>query len=157
MERDGVASTAAYARSEVAQPALYALPRPGATGKLYVTAVDPFTGELVGNPAADPRVSRGARPGETIDLYGIGLGAVMGGTITDRLFWGSYPLYLTATVLFGEGGQLRLKPDYAGLVSLGLYMVRVKVPETLEGGDVAIGLDIGGHTTSDNLFLTIEP
>ena len=52
----------------------YAPPH-AAGSSLFVTAALAGTDTLVGNPATDPRVSRPARAGDTLDLYMIGLGA----------------------------------------------------------------------------------
>jgi len=135
-------------------PAVYCNPAAGATpARFYVTAVDPVTGEFVGNASIDSRVSAAARPGETVDIYGTGLGPPAGNVFpTGTLFSTAYPIPLNFAVVFGG---TRIVPQYAALVGPGLYQVRFTIPGSAGNGDVPVYLDFGSAQSAQNVYLTI--
>jgi uncharacterized protein (TIGR03437 family) len=137
-------------------PALYALPRPAAPSSFFVTAVDPLSGDLLNHSDVDPRARRLARPGDTIDLYAIGLGATASNFSTDQLFTGAYPLEQTSTVVLGYPSPVPLTPLFAGLVSPGLYVVRIVIPPDAGPGDVPVKLVFWDQASADSVFLAIE-
>lgn len=133
-------------------PAIYARPAPGISPpRYYVTAVDPVTGQIVGNFSADPSAVHAPRAGETIDLYGLGLGPASQFP-TSTAFTGDYPLSSSVTVTLG-GTQLT--PEFAALVGPGLYQVRITIPSTMALGDQPIQLTVGGAPSPANVFLSI--
>ncbi|HXP84146.1 MAG TPA: BACON domain-containing carbohydrate-binding protein [Bryobacteraceae bacterium] len=134
-------------------PAIYARAAPGISPpKYYVTAVDPVTGQIVGNFSADPSVQHAPRAGETIDLYGLGLGPASQFP-TGTAFTGAFPLNSSVTVTLG--GQT-LVPLFAGLVGPGLYQVRITIPLSTTLGDQPVQLSVGGAAQSpQNVFLSI--
>ena len=82
---NGVSSTPFTITAQAAQPAVYAPPNAdGST--FFVTAALAGTATLVGNSATDPRVARPVYPGDTLDLYMIGLGSTLDPSkfITDQ-------------------------------------------------------------------------
>lgn len=154
VQSNGVSSTPFTITATETQPAVYA--PPSADGStFFVTAALQGTGFLVGNSTTDPRVIRGARPGDILDLYMIGLGATADPThfITSQSFSGAYPLsaVVTATV-GGETAQVL----FAGLTSPGLYLVRVAIPSDLAAGAQPIQISAGGAQTRSSLVLVVS-
>ena len=156
---NGVPSNIFPATATAAKPAIYAVPNQ--TGTIYsVTAALQGTAYLVGNRAFDARVNRGVFPGDSIDLYMIGLGATqnLSAFVTDRVFAGAFPIDapITATV----GGE-PARVVFAGLTTPGLYLVRIGVPSTAKPGNQPIEVAVGNPgtalRTSSLLSLTIEP
>ncbi len=128
---NGLSSTPFTVTAQPAQPAVYAPPTTDAA-TFFVTAALAGTATLVGNSATDPRVVRPASPGDTLDLYMIGMGATLDPSkfVTDRVFSGAFPI--SAPVTAAVGG----KPAnvlFAGLTAPGLYLVRIVVPSGLGG------------------------
>jgi uncharacterized protein (TIGR03437 family) len=148
---NGVNSVPFTIAAKAVQPAVYA--PPSADGStFFVTAALAGTATLVGNSATDPRVSRPVYPGDTLDLYMIGLGATSDPAdfITDKLFSGAFPL--SATVTASVGGEAA-KVLFAGLTSPGLYLVRIVVPSDLPAGAQPLQVSAGGIQTRPSLVL----
>ena len=112
------------------------------------------TATLVGNSAVDSRVLRAAQPGDTLDLYMIGLGATADRSnfVTDQVFAGAFPLGATIDVTIG--GK-RAPVAFAGLTSPGLYLVRISVPVDLAQGPQPIQVSAGAAKTPSSLVMTI--
>jgi uncharacterized protein (TIGR03437 family) len=152
--RDGVPYPAPPLQVSKASPAIYSLGVANSTPpKFYVTAVAPLTGELVGNPALDSRTKRGAKAGETIDLYCIGLGATNPLPPANTNFAGAYALVETPIVKLGSA---MIQPVFAGLTTPGLYLVRIVVPMGIAPGDLPVSLVTSGGTSRDNVILRIQ-
>jgi uncharacterized protein (TIGR03437 family) len=133
-------------------PAIYCNVAPG-TSRFYVTAVS-TAGEYLGTRTVDTRVARGVHPGETIDIYAVGLGPTTPAFPTGTLFTGFNPISSTLNVvLHGEA----LLPSFAALVSPGLYQVRFQVPADMPSGDQLIYLDFGAVQSPLGVYLTIQP
>ena len=135
------------------KPSIYALPNSdGST--FFVTAALAGTATLVGNSAVDPRVLRAARPGDLLDLYMLGLGATTDSSkfITNQLFAGAYPV--SAGVTASVGGE-SASVAFAGLVSPGLYLVRITVPNDLPPGAQPIQITAGAVKTGSSLKLLV--
>lgn len=136
-------------------PAVYSNPSPGVTPvRWYVTADDPLTGEFLGSSAVDPRVTHGARPGETIDVYAIGLGPSTPQFPTYTWFNASFAVASNFQAILG---QASIKPVAAVLVSPGMYQVRLVVPSSIPAGDQPLVLDFGTVQSAANVYLTIQP
>jgi uncharacterized protein (TIGR03437 family) len=150
---NNVAGAPAAATSTTFLPAIYARYAPGSNpARYYVTAVDPVSGQIVGNFSADPSAVRAPRAGETIDLYGLGLGPASQFP-TGTAFTGDFPLNNSVTVTLG-GTQLT--PLFAALVGPGLYQVRITIPASIALGDQLIQLNVGGTVaTPQNVYLSI--
>jgi uncharacterized protein (TIGR03437 family) len=134
-------------------PAIYARYAPGSSpARYYVTAVDPVTGQIVGNFSADSSVVHAPRAGEIIDLYALGLGPASQFP-TGTAFTGDFPLNASVTVTLGG---TPLTPLFAALVGPGLYQVRITIPANITLGDQAIQLNVAGAAQSpQNVFLSI--
>ena len=148
---NGLASNLFTITAQAAQPAVYALLNVDAS-TFFVTAALAGTATLVGNSATDPRVVRPVYPGDTLDLYMIGVGATLDPSkfITDRVFSGAFPVSapVTATV----GGQTA-SVLFAGLTAPGLYLVRIVVPAEAAAGAQALQVSAGGVSTRPSLVL----
>jgi uncharacterized protein (TIGR03437 family) len=154
VERDGVTSQSISTIVKKINPAIYGVPILGTQPvKYYVTALLGGTAQLIGTTRADSRVSRGAHPGDLVDLYTTGLGATIGGFPTDTMFAGAFPLSNPIQVNLGPA---QITPDFAGLVSPGLYLVRMRVPQTFSPQDAPIHLVSGNVSSADNVYLTVE-
>jgi uncharacterized protein (TIGR03437 family) len=155
VQSNGVSSAPFTINGTATLPAIYALP--GTSGSsLFVTAALAGTATLVGNLAADARVSRAAQPGDVLDLYLIGLGTTQDPDqfVTDKLFAGAYPLAAMVTAAIGG---LPAEVQFAGLTSPGLYLVRTVVPSGLVPGPQAIQVSVGGSATTSTLVLMLAP
>jgi uncharacterized protein (TIGR03437 family) len=126
-------------------PAIYALPNANGS-TFFVTAALAGTATLIGTNSVDSRVARAAHPGDTLDLYMIGLGATadISKFVTDEVFSGAYPLSATVTASIG-GEQAQVL--FAGLTSPGLYLVRIVVPSDLPPGPQPIQVLAGASQT----------
>lgn len=155
VDRSGATSAAVFGQVRRVNPAIYCLPMIGAPPvKFQVTALVAGSNQLVGSALTDSRVIRGARPGELIDLYATGMGRTIGEFPTDRLFTGTYALADSFDV---ELGQSKITPEFVGLVSPGLYLVRFRIPASLTAQEVAIRLVSGDLRSADNVYLTLDP
>lgn len=155
VESNGVSSAPFGINATATLPAIYALPAAnGATW--FVTAALAGTATLIGNPAVDPRVLRAAQPGDVLDLYVIGLGATQDPSvfITNQNFAGAYPVAAPITAMVGG---FPAQVEFAGLVSPGLYVVRMMVPSGLAAGPQPIQISTGSSRTASSLVLLIGP
>jgi uncharacterized protein (TIGR03437 family) len=130
---------------------VYALPNADAS-TFFVTAALAGTATLVGNSTLDPRVARAVYPGDTLDLYTIGLGSTLDPSqfITDRVFAGAFPV--SASVTATVGGE-PAAVVFAGLTTPGLYLVRIAVPPDLPAGAQPLQVSVGGILTRPSLVL----
>jgi len=148
---NGVNSNSFTITAQPVHPAVYAPPTADGSS-FFVTAALAGTATLVGNGATDPRVVRPVYPGDTLDLYMIGLGATLDPSkfITDQVFAGAFPL--SASVTASVGGE-PANVIFAGLTSPGLYLVRIVVPSDLSAGAQALQVSAGGIQPRPSLIL----
>lgn len=131
-------------------PAFYA-PFGESTG-LRVTAVA-LDGALVGKVGLDPRVTRGARPGEILQMFATGFGPTNPAAPSDLIFSGA-PVVANATTIT-IGGKAATFAGNGNLVAPGLYQFNVTIPD-LADGDHAINATAGGATSAVNVFLSVK-
>jgi uncharacterized protein (TIGR03437 family) len=112
VESNGVAGASYSATAAATLPAIYA-PASADGSAFYVTAPLEGTGLLTGNSAVDPRVLRAAQPGDTLDVYMVGLGATADPTkfITNQNFAGAFPVSATVTATIGGESAADCSPD----------------------------------------------
>ena len=148
---NGLSSSPFTITAQPAQPAVYAPPTADAA-TFFVTAALAGTATLVGNSATDPRVVRPVYPGDTLDLYMIGLGATLDPSkfVTDRVFSGAFPVSAPVTATVGGEPANVL---FAGLTAPGLYLVRIVVPSDLAAGAQPLQVSAGGIQTRPSLVL----
>ena len=163
VESAGRVSDSVMVRSSEVLPAIHSVADPSNAGRYYaaVTGAGAGTGLSLINPRGwilgksdvDARASRGVLAGEEIDIYAIGLGRTDPEFPTDRIFAGTFSVVAPLTVRFGD---LSVTPSSAVLVSPGLYVVRVKVPDSMAAGEVPLMLDFSGVTSSANIMLSVQ-
>jgi uncharacterized protein (TIGR03437 family) len=120
--------------------------QPGSTS--YVAAWH-SNGTRVG-PAG--QFSTPAAPDEVIELYGTGFGATNPSLPTSQAFTQAAPLALPAAVTIGG---LNATVQWAGIVSPGLYQLKVKVPNVATG-DQTVQTSIGGFQSPSSVFLPVK-
>jgi uncharacterized protein (TIGR03437 family) len=160
IERDGTAAPAVNVRVSAALPAIHCVA--DSSGKYYASVTSAGAGTslalinpkgwILGNPAVDSRAVRGVRAGEEIDIYATGLGKTEGETVTDRIS-AAANLAAAPVVRFGE---ISVSPTLAAMVSPGIYVVRVKTPDSLATGEVPLILETGGASSSPDVFLLVQ-
>jgi uncharacterized protein (TIGR03437 family) len=122
-------------------------------GNFYVTAISPGTGEYLGKSGLDPRVKRGARPGELISLYGTGFGDAISPPATTSFGWAPIALKVDPAISIG-GTDVGSVSGF--LVSPGLYQFNVTVPAGLADGDQPIIAGFGATKSSSAVLLTVQ-
>jgi uncharacterized protein (TIGR03437 family) len=124
-------------------------------GKQYIGALFPDGSTYVLPPnAISGIISRPARAGETITLYGVGFGPVTppvdAGSVVQQ------PNTLTLPIqLFLD--KVPAAVSYAGLVlgAIGLYQINVVVPSGLQGGAAAVTFTLGGTSSIQVLYTAV--
>lgn len=135
-------------------PALLAPGSFSVGGKQYVVAQFPDQ-TFVGPVGFIPGVtSRPAKAGETIIIYGIGFGPVTPTVASGTITTVQNTLATKANFLFG---QTAATLSYSGLAPnyVGLYQFNVVVPN-VGSGDLALNVDVGGTSTGQTLFITLQ-
>lgn len=87
-----------------------------------------------------------ASPGETLLIYGTGLGATNPAVTPETVFSGAAPLSDPTQLTMTIGGQ-PATVQFAGMISNGLYQFNVTVPAAALG-DQPISMSIGGQTSA---------
>jgi uncharacterized protein (TIGR03437 family) len=153
VQSNGISSAPFNITAKAAQPAVYAPPIADGSA-FYVTAALAGTATLIGNNATDPRVARAAYPGDTLDLYMIGLGATTDSSkfITDQVFSGAFPVSAPVTATVGGKSANVL---FAGLTAPGLYLVRIVLPSDVAAGAQPLKVSMGGIDTRTSLLLQV--
>lgn len=95
--------------------------------------------------------SRPASPGETIVLFGTGVGTTSPTTSSAELV--SQPSLLDAPAAIRIGGIVA-NTSFAGLVSSGLYQFNVTVPNNA-AGDQLVVIQIGGVQSPNNVYIPV--
>jgi uncharacterized protein (TIGR03437 family) len=131
-------------------PAFYA-PFGNASG-LQVTAVG-LDGTYIGKIGVDPRVTRGARPGEIIQMFATGFGPTTPAVPSDTIFVGIPQVVNPPKITIG--GREAAFIGTGNLVGPGLYQFNVTVPD-LADGDHAIVAEAGGVSSSPTVFLAVQ-
>jgi uncharacterized protein (TIGR03437 family) len=138
------------------QPALLAPATFISAGRQYAAALlsDGTTFVLPRNALAGI-VSRPARAGETIVLYGVGFGATSPGTNAGEI--ASAANSLTAPLRF-QFGNTPAAASYAGLAPgfVGLYQFNVTVPSGVTGDAVPLTFTLDGSAGSQTLYTAIS-
>lgn len=151
-----VGSSAAYNVTVAAvQPGLLAPAAFNAGGRQYAGALFP-DGVTYVLPAAVPGVvSRRARPGDTIILYGIGFGPVAPNIPAGQTVQTANALASQLQVFFGSA---RATLSYAGLAPLfvGLYQFNVVVPNIAAGDAIPLTFTLGGAPGAQVLYTAVQ-
>jgi uncharacterized protein (TIGR03437 family) len=121
--------------------------------RLFVTAVS-LTGEYVGKQGLDPRVTRGARPGEILQIFGTGFGPTTPAADPTLIVSGAPAVNTPPVIRIGDA-QARFLGT-GNLVAAGLYQFNITVPDSLPTGDHAIVAEVDGIRSAANVFLTVQ-
>jgi uncharacterized protein (TIGR03437 family) len=125
-------------------------------GTLYPAALFAGTAEYVAATGALPGyVSRPAKAGDAIELFGTGMGPTTPSAPDGVLLTTAYPTANLGAFEAAIGG-LPAVVLYAGLVEAGLYQVNIQVPAGLIGGNQPLTLSVSGEPVQPNLMLTIQ-
>jgi uncharacterized protein (TIGR03437 family) len=136
-------------------PALLAPDSFNVGGKQYVAALYPDGKTFVGKTNLIAGVPfRPAKAGDDIVLYGIGFGPVTPANPAGVVTGQQNSLVTKPIIRFG---QTQADLVYYGLAPnfVGLYQFNVKVP-SVSSGDQQLTVDMGGVSTNQNLFITIQ-
>lgn len=138
-------------------PAVLAPPAFAVNGKQYVVATYPVTDSdtlvYVGPSGAISGVmTRPAKPGDVITLYGIGFGPVSSGTGAGTIATQATVLTNQVSLLFGQTPATLL---YSGLAPnfVGLYQFNVQVP-SVSAGDWPLVVQVGGAIIDQKVLVT---
>ena len=126
-------------------------------GKQYVVALfsDGAT-YVLPQGAINGVVSRPAKPGETITLYGIGFGPVNTGAAAGTIVAAANSLVNPLDFRFGT--TLAPTPLYQGLApsAFGLYQFNIVVPSVAADSAMPFAFDLGGVAGSQTLYIAVQ-
>jgi len=130
-------------------PAFFML---GAEGGKYVAAVH-ADGTYAGKPNLSAGlVTRPAKPGDVILLFGAGFGPTNPPVPAGQAFLQASPLASSPSV---RVGGVQASVSWAGLVSPGLYQLNVIVPDVPDG-DLLVEAELEGFRTQSNAYITVQ-
>ena len=98
-------------------------------------------------------ITRAAKPGDRILLYGTGFGPTMSGAAIGEIPAGADPLAGSARLAVSIG-KAPAQVEYAGLVSPGLYQFNVIVPE-VPAADREVLFQINGVRSISTTLITV--
>jgi uncharacterized protein (TIGR03437 family) len=116
------------------------------------------SGAIVANPSVVAG-ARPARPGDIVTLYGTGFGDTSPSLGPGQIATGAAALTNQITVVIGS---VTLAPQdvlYAGLSPgsiSGLYQFNVRVPASLQDGDIPVTITIGGFQTQAGATIPVQ-
>lgn len=120
----------------------------------YVAAVIPTpngggayaggTYDLAGPVGRFAFATRPAKRGETVVLYGVGLGPTQPAVSAGKIFSGAAATVNRVQVLLGTNvsGFVEAPVAFSGLVGAGLYQLNITVPQNAPSGDVAVQVTV---------------
>jgi uncharacterized protein (TIGR03437 family) len=121
-------------------------------GAYHVNGAPVTNGNIHGFPAAP------AFPGETLEFYGLGFGAVKSGAaIAGKIATGQTTLSNPVQFLFGDN-KLPGTVLYQGLAPgfVGLYQFNVTVPPNAPSGDLALQVSQSGNNLPQTLYISVK-
>ena len=122
-------------------------------GGKYVAALHSDNKTVVGPTTLVANNSKPAQPGETIVMFGTGFGATNPPIPDGQVVTTAAPLVATPTVSIGGA---KASVVYAGLTATGVYQFNVVVPSSSADGDLPVTISIGGVTSPDGTFITVQ-
>lgn len=122
-------------------------------GGKYVAALHSDNRTVVGPTTLVANNSKPAQPGETVVLFGTGFGATNPAAPEGLVVTTAAPLVATPTVSIGGTNASVV---YSGLTGTGVYQFNVVVPPSAADGDLPVTITIGGVTSPDGTFLTVQ-
>jgi uncharacterized protein (TIGR03437 family) len=121
-------------------------------GGTYVIALTPDWNYLAKPGLIPGLVTRAAKPGETIVLYGSGFGPTTPKLAPDVMVAVARPLANALTVTIGG---VPANIDWVGQVGSGLYQINLKVP-AVPSGDQPIIVQVAGVRSPEAARITIQ-
>jgi len=129
-------------------------------GNKYAAAIVPTAGsgnsgsgyDFIGPTSAFSFTTRPVKAGETVQLYGVGFGPTTTSVPAGKAFLGAVPSVTYPQVTIG--GQ-PATVTFAGIIETGLYQLNVVVPNA-GSGDQALQASLGGLTTPQGVFITLQ-
>jgi uncharacterized protein (TIGR03437 family) len=152
----GVASNPVTATVNAEEPGLLAPSSFNIGGNQYVVALFSDGTTYVLPPGAIAGVpSRRAQPGDTITLYGVGVGPVIPNIPAGQIVQQANALALPFQFRFG---QTQATVTYAGLApsEVGLYQFDVTVPTIASSDLVPVTFTLGGVAGTQTLYISIQ-
>jgi len=105
------------------------------------------TGKSLGYPTV------AAKPGDSVELFAVGLGPTTSFVPAGEAFSGAAPTSNTVHILVNE---ISVVPSFAGLSSAGLYQINLTIPAGLGTGDVPISATVAGVSTQPNGVISLQ-
>jgi uncharacterized protein (TIGR03118 family) len=109
-------------------------------------------GTLVG-PTSTTTGATPAAPGETIVLYGTGLGVTNPAAPEGKLITTALPLATPPIIMIGGTAS---QVPFAGLISAGLYQINVTVPASTPSGDVTVMALVGTTASPGGAVIAVQ-
>ena len=94
-----------------------------------------------------------ARPGDIVEIFGVGFGPTSPFVPAGQVFSGSAPSVNPVSFLVGN---VSLMPTFAGLSSAGLFQINLRIPSGLGGGDIPIVATAGGIKTPGGVVISLQ-
>jgi len=96
-----------------------------------------------------------AKPGDIVELYGVGFGPTTPTVPAGQAFTGAAPIDLTNDFALYINNVL-IKPSFVGISSAGLYQINLTIPFGVGEGDVALTATCGGLETQRGVLISLE-
>jgi uncharacterized protein (TIGR03437 family) len=135
------------AQREQFAPALFSMPGTNYVAALHADYTYVGNSQLIGAAKSTP-----AKPGESILIYGTGLGPTNPALPSAQLV--TTPAILANSVRVTIGG-IEAPVTYAGLVGPGLYQINATVPNVADG-DAPVVAQMGGVQSPAGVWITIQ-
>ena len=104
-----------------------------------------------GNSLGYPTVA--AKPGDIVELFGVGFGPTSPAVAAGQAFSGAAPA-VNPLYLLIDG--VRVTPSFAGLSSAGLYQINMTVPPGLGTGDLSLVAGVGAAVTPAGTVISLQ-
>lgn len=104
-------------------------------------------GNSLGYPTA------AAKPGDIVELFGVGFGPTRPAAAAGQAFSGAAPTVNPVNLLING---VSVTPSFAGLSSAGLYQINLTVPPGLGTGDLSLVAGIGGVQTPAGTVISLQ-
>jgi uncharacterized protein (TIGR03437 family) len=105
------------------------------------------TGNVLGYPTV------AALPGDTVELYAVGLGPTTPPVLAGQAFSGAASVDSQVDLYINN---VHVEPSFAGLSGAGLYQINLVVPDGIGQGPVSIRAMVGGLQTQTGVFFPVE-
>ncbi len=104
-----------------------------------------------GNSLGFPTMA--AKPGDIVELFGVGFGATSPATTSGQVFSGAAPAVTPINLLING---VNVTASFAGLSSAGLYQINLTVPPGLGTGDLSLVAGVGSVRTPPGVAISLE-